>query len=206
MSFALLAFASYLVLIGTVRAQVSAPDCTDPALAWVSSHCANARFALQQTIISHVLYIVIQFAPTKSLLDHSILVGGLRRWQFVHAPLKHRVQSHWRIAAFTIPALLPQNVYAGPSGDDDSDLCKCNTVVYNLISACSACQGGQWISCVDQSLFFLDSNQSTNFFTQLLYVVVQLYHHSKTRNVSPVSFLPVYILDLLPQLSRADPS
>lgn len=47
--------------------------------------------------------------------------------------------------AFVIPALLPQNSYSGPSGTDDSDMCKCNTVVYNLISACDACQGNPWV-------------------------------------------------------------
>lgn len=52
-------------------------------------------------------------------------------------------------AAFVIPALLPQNSYTGPSGQDNGDLCKCNTVTYNLISACAACQEGSWITCVD---------------------------------------------------------
>ena len=68
---------------------------------------------------------------------------------------------HWRIVydltgvitAFIIPPLLPQNSYAGPSGNDDNDLCKCNTVLYNLISACDACQGSPWTTCVDSSLF-----------------------------------------------------
>jgi len=43
--------------------------------------------------------------------------------------------------AFTINALQPGFSYLGPSGTDDADLCKCNTVVYNLLSACDACQG-----------------------------------------------------------------
>ncbi|KAI0245120.1 hypothetical protein BJV78DRAFT_1268149, partial [Lactifluus subvellereus] len=30
--------------------------------------------------------------------------------------------------------------YIGPSGVDDGDLCKCNTVTYSLLSACDACQ------------------------------------------------------------------
>lgn len=47
--------------------------------------------------------------------------------------------------AFPIPALLTRNSYLGPSGSDDSILCKCNTVVYNLFSACDACQGASWI-------------------------------------------------------------
>ncbi|KAH9980995.1 hypothetical protein BGW80DRAFT_1162355 [Lactifluus volemus] len=46
--------------------------------------------------------------------------------------------------AFDIPPLLPGNSYHGPNGPDDTDLCKCNTVVFNLISACDACQGSPW--------------------------------------------------------------
>jgi len=46
---------------------------------------------------------------------------------------------------FDVPALLPQNSYAGPSGTDNGDICKCNVVFYNLISACGACQGETWI-------------------------------------------------------------
>ncbi|KAI9446133.1 hypothetical protein H4582DRAFT_2052241 [Lactarius indigo] len=46
---------------------------------------------------------------------------------------------------FTLTSLLPQHYYSGPSGVDDGDSCKCNTVVYNLISACDACQGEPWI-------------------------------------------------------------
>jgi len=42
---------------------------------------------------------------------------------------------------FTIPPLVPGDSYVGPSGSNDStDLCKCNTVVYSLMSACDACQ------------------------------------------------------------------
>ncbi|KAF8261714.1 hypothetical protein EI94DRAFT_1745333 [Lactarius quietus] len=47
--------------------------------------------------------------------------------------------------SFVLPSLPPQNSYVGPSGDDDDDQCKCNTVAYNLISACDACQGEPWI-------------------------------------------------------------
>ncbi|KAH9980992.1 hypothetical protein BGW80DRAFT_1441597 [Lactifluus volemus] len=46
--------------------------------------------------------------------------------------------------AFDIPPLFPGNSYRGPDGQDETDLCKCNTVVFNLISACDACQGSPW--------------------------------------------------------------
>jgi len=48
---------------------------------------------------------------------------------------------------FTIPILGYGNSYTGPTGSgDDDDLCKCNTVVYSLMSACDACQGAKWFT------------------------------------------------------------
>jgi len=48
---------------------------------------------------------------------------------------------------FTIPDLVPGDSYVGPTGSSDSsDLCKCNTVVYSLMSACDACQDALWFS------------------------------------------------------------
>lgn len=48
--------------------------------------------------------------------------------------------------SFAIKELAPGYHYTGPSGYDDTDLCKCNTVTYSLLSACVACQGEEWIS------------------------------------------------------------
>lgn len=48
--------------------------------------------------------------------------------------------------SFYVSTLLPGYSYNGPSGPDNGDLCKCNTVLYNLISACDACQREAWIS------------------------------------------------------------
>jgi len=49
--------------------------------------------------------------------------------------------------AFVIPSLDLNDSYIGPTGPDDaSDTCKCSTVVYSLMSACSACQGGLWFN------------------------------------------------------------
>jgi hypothetical protein len=50
------------------------------------------------------------------------------------------------LSAFTINALAPGFHYTGPTGYDDTDLCKCNTVTYSLLSACVACQGEEWMS------------------------------------------------------------
>jgi hypothetical protein len=55
-------------------------------------------------------------------------------------------------AEFNLPAIEPGNSYSGPTTDDEKDLCKCNTVVYSLISACGACQGQRWNRYVPQRL------------------------------------------------------
>ncbi|KAI0321649.1 hypothetical protein OF83DRAFT_232346 [Amylostereum chailletii] len=47
---------------------------------------------------------------------------------------------------FVLDSLQQGNAYDGPSGADDGDMCKCNTVAYSLISACSACQAQGWIT------------------------------------------------------------
>jgi len=47
-------------------------------------------------------------------------------------------------AAFSVPPL-PAGQSYNAGADSGSDTCKCNTVVYNLISACDACQGETWI-------------------------------------------------------------
>jgi hypothetical protein len=57
-------------------------------------------------------------------------------------------------SAFAIKTLAPGYHYTGPGGYDDTDLCKCNTVTYSLLSACVACQGEEWISCGFPSLSF----------------------------------------------------
>lgn len=47
--------------------------------------------------------------------------------------------------------MAPGDSYVGPTGSNDaSDLCKCNTVVYSLMSACDACQfdDAVWFSYV----------------------------------------------------------
>ncbi|KAI0275887.1 hypothetical protein BGY98DRAFT_1108254 [Russula aff. rugulosa BPL654] len=45
---------------------------------------------------------------------------------------------------FSIPPLLPQHSYTGLSELDIGDKCRCNTIAYNLVSACDACQGEEW--------------------------------------------------------------
>ena len=58
------------------------------------------------------------------------------------------------IAAFTVSPLLSGQEYLGPNDSDNTDVCKCNTVVYALVSACGACQGATWIEYNPSCLFF----------------------------------------------------
>ncbi|KAH9955186.1 hypothetical protein BGW80DRAFT_375934 [Lactifluus volemus] len=47
----------------------------------------------------------------------------------------------------SIPPLSPGSTYSGTTGSSyDGPTCMCSTVVYSLLSACAACQGGSWIS------------------------------------------------------------
>ncbi|KZV73406.1 hypothetical protein PENSPDRAFT_648941 [Peniophora sp. CONT] len=57
---------------------------------------------------------------------------------------------------FTLPALSQGQHYTGPKAnatdpEDARDLCKCNTVTYSLISACTACQNSTWSTWDDWS-------------------------------------------------------
>lgn len=65
---------------------------------------------------------------------------------------------------FSIPNLEPGNSYTGPTGTgDDNDLCKCNTVVYSLMSACDACQGAKWFSCVFRLVHGVPGRSGSDF-------------------------------------------
>jgi hypothetical protein len=86
----------------------------------------------------------------RSTLSNKIPAGSWRTWH------RHVITAVSRCtfgssqttlsacAAFTVPVLPPDQSYSGPSGADKGNTCKCNTVVYNLISACDACQGEPW--------------------------------------------------------------
>ncbi|KAH9995304.1 hypothetical protein BJV77DRAFT_239913 [Russula vinacea] len=54
--------------------------------------------------------------------------------------------------SFTIEPLQPGDMYRGPQGEDDANLCKCSTVGYSLISACAGCQGGRWVGWLEFSI------------------------------------------------------
>ncbi|KAI0249314.1 hypothetical protein BJV78DRAFT_1228690 [Lactifluus subvellereus] len=46
------------------------------------------------------------------------------------------------------PCIVAAYLMATCNGGYDGDLCKCNTVVYSLLSACDACQQKPWIMYV----------------------------------------------------------
>jgi len=92
------AFLSYLLLIGSARAQVrvNAPNCTDSTFAWVGSFRPDARFVSITIHFSHRVgvFIVVQFAPTKSLPGHSVPGGDVQQRRSVDPPLAHSLQSY----------------------------------------------------------------------------------------------------------------
>jgi hypothetical protein len=208
MSISIPAVLSCLLLLGSANAQVNAPNCTDNSYAWVGS------FRRPSSIDNDTLFASCWCFCRRSTLSNKIPAGSWRTWH------RHVITAVSRCtfgssqttlsacAAFTVPVLPPDQSYSGPSGADKGNTCKCNTVVYNLISACDACQGEPWTPCVNQLHFCLHSNQSIYLFTQLLSVVVQLYLCSDSRNVSPgrVSFPLTLVLSLPPQFPERGPS
>ncbi|KAH9026639.1 hypothetical protein EDB84DRAFT_1501386 [Lactarius hengduanensis] len=79
-----------------------------------------------------------------------------------------------------INALQPGYSYTGPSGVDDANLCSGNTVTYNLISACDACQSATWITYVYLCVLFTLGLSAI----QLVRVLVQLYKNTNPSDVS----------------------
>ncbi|KAF8262486.1 hypothetical protein EI94DRAFT_707395 [Lactarius quietus] len=98
------AFLSYLLLIGSARAQVNAPNCTNETFFWTFN-------SLQQS---------------PCLVADNLIAACINE-------------------SYVIPAL-NGTVYVGPVNPSNGNLCLCNTVSYNLMSACDACQGASWIT------------------------------------------------------------
>ena len=170
MSISIPAFLSYLLLLGSAHAQVSAPNCTDNNFAWVGSSFRRPfRIDIDTSFASFwCLY-------RHSTLSNKILAGSWRTWgrHVTTAVSRCTFGASQTIlsacVAFSVPILPPEESYSGPSGTETGDTaCKCNTVVYNLISACDACQGETWTPCVDRLRFCLHSNRLVYSFTQLL--------------------------------------
>ncbi|KAF8261134.1 hypothetical protein EI94DRAFT_1833470 [Lactarius quietus] len=97
-------FLSHLLLIGSARAQVNAPNCTNETFFWTFN-------SLQQS---------------PCLVADNLIAACINE-------------------SYVIPAL-NGTVYVGPVNPSNGNLCLCNTVSYNLMSACDACQGASWIT------------------------------------------------------------
>ena len=90
------AFLSCLLLIGSVRAQVSAPNCTDNTFSWVGSAPSDARFVsitIRYSLRAGIV-IDVQLSQTKSLLGHGLPVVVVQQRQSVEAPLVHHRRSY----------------------------------------------------------------------------------------------------------------
>ena len=93
------AFLSCLLLIGSVHAQVSAPNCTDNTFSWVGSVVSDARFVSITIRYSPRAGVVIdvQLPQTKSLLGHGVSVGVVQQRRSVDTPLVHRRRSYQHV-------------------------------------------------------------------------------------------------------------
>lgn len=141
-----LAALTSLVLLASsnlVAAQINAPDCS-LLWDWVW-FCVFRGFYDELTVENlsrsiplakmHVRSQRISCRPVTMVVSSGLLF-------FVCRPLCSQ-----SLPAFTINALLPGQSYTGPTAIDGTNMCKCNTVAYNLLSACDACQGAVWIPC-----------------------------------------------------------
>ncbi|KAH9071171.1 hypothetical protein EDB83DRAFT_320063 [Lactarius deliciosus] len=133
---------SYLLLIGSARAQVSAPDCTNSTFTW----------------------------SYNSLQNNPCLVAA-------------QLAAVCNNGTMIITALQPQHYYTGPSGPDNDDICKCNTVVYNLISACDACQDEPWIPYSVWS-FNCTTKTTPGYFPKQIPAGTRVPHWAWARNIS----------------------
>ena len=141
-------FAFLFFFSGFAVAQVITPGC-DLTWAWV------CILSFPQCVLWPSPNLLV-FSSSHSILSTKIRVrlqrscSGHALWAvsrlLVCFALHWRALSSRLFAAYTIVSLPPGNSYAGPSGVDVSNLCKCSTVGYSLMSACGGCQGGKWIT------------------------------------------------------------
>ena len=55
---------------------------------------------------------------------------------------------------FTLQPISPGGTYEGPV-PGQNQTCHCTSIFYSLISACSACQDGSWIRCVQFNVAYM---------------------------------------------------
>ena len=127
---------------GFAVAQIISPSC-ESTWAWVC-------------ILSFLSSDLMTFSSSHSILSTKIRVRSQRTCLghamravcrlLVCLPCLGELHLLVSFVAFTILPLQPGYSYFGPSSVDDSNLCKCSTVGYSLLSACGGCQGQTWVT------------------------------------------------------------
>ena len=152
-----------LLFSGFALAQISAPDCLVVPWGWVRPLSSQRLLTVGvlKTEISFFFFFFCLFSCPQtfnSINQNACTVAAYlmstcnqgSEWRrFLSTGLCGASSSQMFplfLAAFTISPLSQGYSYTGPSGVDDSNLCKCNTVAYSLISACDACQSSDWIT------------------------------------------------------------
>jgi hypothetical protein len=143
---------------GFAIARISAPNCV-LTWEWVSmssfTHCMLWPLpGLTAFLFSHsILSAKMRAQSQRSLCQRVMRAVSL----FARLVLSCVGEPYFPLSVFIVDPLRPGYSYTGPSGIDDSDLCKCSTVGYSLISACAGCQGEDWIRYHSRPCYLLNS-------------------------------------------------
>ena len=136
---------TFFLLFGSAIAQINATQCSSifsSAYTWVRHR--NASYRRYRSIfdaegpsrhITPSIKILVRSRHTCN--PHAMGVVGVR-FTCMNIPVSFT-------AAFSMTPLLSGQEYVGPSLNESSDLCACNTVTYSLVSGCGACQSATWI-------------------------------------------------------------
>jgi hypothetical protein len=123
--------------------KIYAPKCHDDKWKWV---CILSFLSFIPWLLSDLLALCldIQFYRSTPVQGRFVPAVNVPWWLWVAFVFLFCVCENCRLisfAAFSFPPL----AWGGTYGDaSKTDLCECNTVVYSLLSACEACQGGKW--------------------------------------------------------------
>lgn len=137
----LAAITTLLLFSGSAIAQVVSPTCTQSSWNWVRNDNVSDPTCFRQ-LMTMSRHITLKIKIRAMLRD----TCNPRAVGVVSILLGCAGIAISSLAEFTVPPLPPGYKYAGPSSFDGSNLCKCNTIVYSLLSACGACQGESWFT------------------------------------------------------------
>jgi hypothetical protein len=139
----LAALASLLLFSGFTIAGIVAPDCAFPSQwNWVRPTNVFLRHAFHIWPLVQTFNSLNQNACTVAAYLGSTCNQGCKIF-IIHVTVS---LSHHSLTAYTIDPLTPGYMYSSQNlgAIDDGNLCRCSTVMYSLMSACGACQGGDW--------------------------------------------------------------